>query len=254
MKKLLVFCAALLALTVSVSHAQVDLSWNNCVIIDTDAGDGAAPASNTTFVCTGTTTSQKKLFGSYKVPVSIPDFFAMDISIDLGNQTGPMASNTFWHYQAGGCNAAGLVLSDDKTTPGTTCNAMSTAWGDFGEASDAFVTAYGVGFGGPNKSRLLLSIARSAADPFPLVAGTNYFGYQLTFVTNTANRACIGCTNQVAIVWNSATLFRLSGPTTVLTGPDKGSTCGTVANASQTTCDATPVQNTTWGQLKAIYR
>jgi len=267
MKRLFLSCAALLALTASVSHADpgngVDLTWNNCVIADTDAGDTQQPATNTNLVCTGTALSQKKLFGSFKVAQDIPDFFAMDIDIDLldelaqpENTPNPsLASRTFWNWQAGGCNSAGVSLTDDKLST-SQCNAMATPWGDQGEASDAFITAYGVGFGGPNRARMLLSIARAASDPFPLVAGTNYFAFMLSVVTNTANRACVGCRDRVAIKWNSATLFRQNGPSTLIQGPDKSPSpgCGLFANASQSACDAVPTHNTTWGQLKAIYR
>jgi len=132
-----VLSASLLVLAARPSAAQIDLSWNNCVIADTDAGDTQLPATSAAFVCNGGAVDRKSVFGSFKVPVPIADFFAVDVSIDLYNSSGTMPSHTFWHFQDGGCNSAGITV-DDATTE---CHALQSPWGD-GSLSDALVTAY----------------------------------------------------------------------------------------------------------------
>jgi len=88
-----------------------------------------------------------------------------------------------------------------------------------------------------------------------LTPGVNLFMFVLTFVTNTANRTgCIGCSDNVVIRWNSATLFSRSQPDLVLVGSDKGTSCVAVNGASSTSCEIVPTRATTWGSLKAIYR
>ena len=60
---------------------------------------------------------------------------------------------------------------------------------------------------------------------------------------------------KVVIVWNSATLFNNEGrDPEVIVGPDKTANCAQLNAAQVSTCAATPTRNSTWGQLKALYR
>src|SRR6266850_6272208 len=114
MTKTLVLCIALLGLPSSAAFAQVDLSWDNCVLVDVSNGEPPA-AFDKTFVCTGSETY--RLHGSFKSPVDIPDFIAMDIAINLQQEVpGPLVP--FYHYETGGCNASGIRLSADKGATG----------------------------------------------------------------------------------------------------------------------------------------
>jgi hypothetical protein len=255
MKKLLFTCLALIVVP-AAAFAQIDLTWDNCVTADVGNGEPAA-TTDKTFSCTSLKTY--RLHGSFKTPVDIADFFAMDISIDL-QQTPPGPLVQFYHYETGGCNATGMAFSVDKSTSGSlgdgnACVLFNTPWGDLGEQpAFAGVTAYGPDFGQPGRGRLLASIARASDNPFPLVANKNYYGFH--FRLTTANRAtCAGCGTPAAIVWNSATLYSNTMQPVTLSGRSLKSAqyCATVQNGV-TTCAATPTRNTTWGQLKSIYR
>lgn len=267
MKKLLLFSCALLALSATAAFAQfgggpgIDLSWKNCVVQDSDNGE-PAPVLNVNLNCNNKTQTNK-LVGSFKAPRDMAGFFAMDLDVDLQDQNGPL--QPYHHYESGtGCNASGVALSIDNTASGG-CGLFDTPWGAAGGGATPFVTAYSPGFGGnPAKARLFLSIARASNDAFHLVPGTNYYCFHLTFNNGQAGAVptCAGCSDKIAIVWNSATMFSNdgSGPDLIF-GPDGKpmgssgvSACGTVNGASQATCASTPAKNTTWGQIKTLYR
>jgi len=255
MKKLL-FCMALLVVSASAAFAQIDLTWDNCVTPDLVNGEGPA-TTDKSFVCTSLKTY--RLHGCFKTPIDIPDFFAMDISMDLQQSTpGPLVQ--FYHYETGGCNSSGIAFSVDKSTTGSlgdgnACILFNTPWGDIGEApAFAGFTAYGPDFFQPGRGRILASIARANDNPFPLQANKNYYGFHIRMTT--ANRVtCPGCGTAAAIVWNSAQLYSNSMSAVVLSGRSNKSAlyCATVQNGVST-CAATATRNTTWGQLKSIYR
>ena len=56
----------------------------------------------------------------------MPDFFAMDISIDLRQANGePLVP--FYHYETGGCNADGIMLNDSRNDVPCTAG-FDTPW------------------------------------------------------------------------------------------------------------------------------
>jgi len=265
MKKLLFLCLALLVVPASAAFAQIDMTWDNCILADEINGEAPA-AANKSFVCTGTLTRNYRIHGSYKSPVGIPDFFAMDISMDL--QMDPPGTQVQPFYQYEGCASAGLAFSVDKSTvgplgDGVGCSLLQTLWGDIGEHA-GFAAIIGVTpeFGGAGR-RINAAVARASVNPTPLTAGTNYYGFHLRMTQTTALRTnCAGCTAPAVLVWNQATLYGVSGQTVTLAGPsNKGlgtssanSYCAMINSANLATCQATPTRNTTWGRLKTIYR
>jgi len=249
MKKFALISGALLlvsapAFAQHVVGPGVDLTFNNCV------NEGGITAKNLNCVASQT----NKVHGCFKVPITITGFVAVDGSFDLQNETNPGPLNPFWHYESGGCNNSGLQIRHDISVSGG-CDSENNPWGDFGADASSFITAYVPGYNGiPNRGRILISIARSAANPTQLDPVKNWYMFHFLLTTN--NRAaCAGCTEKVAIVWNSATLYNNEGrDAEVLVGPDKTANCDQINGASLSTCAATPTRNSTWGQLKALYR
>jgi hypothetical protein len=246
MKKILVLCGALLALSATASFAQVDLTWNDCVL------EGSVQDVNYTNCSTALKTI--KMYGSFKVPAPLPLFVAADVSMDL-QEEGVATLDKFWRYDAvadGGCNSAGIAIKIDADLNGF-CGGEANPWGPGGSNAQAFFVNFLNGQGGPNRARLLFSVARASNDPQPLDPLTNY--YMADFDFNTSQRAtCPGCTGKVAIVWNSSLLYQNDGNTTVLSGADKLGNCAKINHSAQTTCDATPTKKSSWGQLKSLYR
>lgn len=257
MKSLLAMTVMLLVLP-GWASAQIDLAWDNCVL---RTGTEPFPTANRNFGCTGTETY--KLHGSFKTPVAIPNFFAMDIVIDLvwtkgsGNRRDE-SLQPFWHFETDGCNAGGLALSADKSLSGDVaggCGLFTTPWGDHGEATAfANITVYVADFWDqPGRGYLQASIARDSSDPFPLQAGTNYYAFHMNWTT-AAGATCLGCTDEIVVVWESANLITTDSQTFTLVGPSAKTSERYAAINGAILTDIVPVRNTTWGRIKAQYR
>jgi hypothetical protein len=236
--------------------AQLDLTWDNCVTANLKNGEPAA-SNGKTFDCS--TLNTYRLHGCFKTPVDLPDFFAMDVSMDL-QQSAAGALIPFYHYESGGCNASGIALSVDKSTAGAlgdgnACANFESPWGALGEQpAFAGITGYAFDFGQPGRGRLLVSISRASDNPVALVANRNYYGFHLRL--STGNReACATCGAPAALVWNSAQLYSTTIPVVTLSGPSAKGTayCAWIGDAVSG-CAATPVRNITWGKLKTMYR
>jgi len=261
MKKLLMG-VALLALPASTAFAiGIDMQWNDCI-------GSASIAFNKNFTCTGTVNQNYNLVMQFKPGQDLPAFVSATAILDLQDETaGPLPP--FWHYEDAGCqrsgSSKGVAIFDVPIATDVVngCAAQDDAAGGDGRMSDPWG---GDGTGGaeaiavyipdsPVPGRARFGLLDSSAAESPLTAGRNYYLFHLQF--NNKNRtACTpGCTHKVAIVFNSVTLESDKGdPAVILFTPDKGQNCGIVNSAAASTCQATPTQNTTWGQLKAMYR
>ena len=254
MKKLVWVFAALLVVPATAFGDLgngIDLTWDDCV------GQAAAQNNKDFTPCAGGATHE--LIGCFKVATTMPDFFAMDISIDIQQADGnPLVE--FYRYDLAppnGNNDA-LSLNDARTQAGPNCASFVSPWAPTGTAP-AFtgITAYGANFNGQNgRGRLLASIARASDNPFSLAGAANHYAFHLEFFDFNATQAggtVDGCGTPASVVWNSATLFG-NTETRVLTGADKKTFYCATVNQGVSACAATPTRNTTWGQLKSIYR
>ena len=217
MKKLVFLCLALLVVPTSAAFANnqgLDLTWDNCSVADPTE---APFAPNKSFVCTGTLTRTYRLHATYVSNLAISDFFAMDISIDLQSEPPGSPLPAFYQYEVGGCAAAAISFSVDKTTTGplgdgAACGLIGTEWGDLGQdAGFANFVSIAPEFSGAGR-RLNASIARASTSPIPLAANTPYYGFHLRFTqSNTTRTNCAGCATPAVMVWNKAVLYGVSG-------------------------------------------
>jgi hypothetical protein len=196
----------LLALCSRPAAAGLDLTWNAC-------NQEAAGRGDLTFDCADTD-QVATLFGNFQVPATIPDFFALDAVLDI--EVNGAGVPPFWHFETGGCNDDGLSIHIDR--PPVLCPDAGNAnpWGASGTA-DAFITGYGVGFGGANHARLLLTIARASTNTTTLDGGRNYYAFHLDLPAKRGN-ACDGCASPAGIAWSTASLYGTQGATTVVSG------------------------------------
>lgn len=254
MKKLLVICAAVSTLALLSAQAFAGGS----LYLKANACPGAGTASNVlTLDCDPNNFPPPgQLFGSFKVDAVVSGVVAMDGILDLtfNGQTGVPA---FWQFQSGGCNSSGLVLLDGR--PATGCSQTTFMCGGGGANCDAFITAYGVGYGGPNKARLLITLARASTDPTSFTNLTAYnFAFELDIYTDPYAGSCAGCTVPVSMAWNQAVFYDTNaglggdGVALLADSDDPGSDAALCVNAA--TCDVVPTKNKTWGQLKSLYR
>lgn len=240
MKRLLLVCIGLLALTASTASAQIQVAWNDCLI------DGGSASRNSTCL---SNTGVNRLAISYTPTAGIPDFVAIDGTIDLRFDNG--TPTAWWEFKnAGACrqNAASIGMDVSVLPNSFTC---ADTW-DSGASVTGLFTGYAVSFGQPDRNRAVFAMARAASNPTSIDAGVNYFGW-IWQISNALTLSCAGCLDPVAIYSPTMTLSGVSSAApVVLTGsPDDGESCVSWNGGS---CLATPAQTTSWGKVKAMYR
>jgi hypothetical protein len=254
MKKL-VIALALVALPSMSFAAGIDMTWDDCV--------GGTPATAKTFNCTAN--ANYNVHFQFKLPTALPSFVSATAFVDYQNSTGTPLS-PFWRYEGGGCQIApatdGIAISDDNSSSQVAdgCKSVSNdgtledPWEGTGTGTES-VNAYGVDFRRPGNGYLVLLDYRTAGDGVPLAgAPTNYWLFRLNF--RTINRAaCPGCEDSGVLLFQRLSLESNDGtPTLNLDNPDKMGTCLTINGGSPSLCPVVPVRNTSWGQLKSLYR
>ena len=161
---------------------------------------------------------------------------------------------------------------------------LPTISGPTGAESTALITAYGVGYGGPNRARMLLTVARPFSSPISLVEGEELFRRSTAVLDGELLRVgrppLLWVYSGLTITWHGATLYSTVGPpVTVCAGPQ----CVTV-NGGPLVCEPNPpgpgscgepgrprcpsvvqpendcskevtsVRHSTWGAIKSLYR
>jgi hypothetical protein len=251
----LVLGVALLALGAAPAHAAgLSLTWDRCA---TNVG----ATSDKVFDCANVS-SYAELFAVFNPPANA-NLLALYFSIDL--QSAGAALPDFWRLTmpltvGGSCNDDVHVTYCAR--PSSFYCTATSPWEGSGSPAECRGAAvlpnigYVPGMGGPNRARLAGALERSSTTDFPVVAGTNYFAFHLDFYMSSASEAggaCAGCSESVAIVWNSAEIFSFSGESVPITGAGLVGNCATV-NGATSICAATPARNRTWGALKSLYR
>jgi hypothetical protein len=166
--------------------------------------------------------------------------------------------------EGGGCNGSGLGIDDARAnTPCTNTGGLPVFAGTGGTNTDAFITAYGVGFGAPNRARLLWSVNRASSNPATLAgAPSKQFAAELNWFDDNAVEAgggCTGCSAQVGQTLNFVVLesaFQNASGDAVaasISSSDAGS-AGSTCIGGDGCGSVVPVKNKTWGLLKSLYR
>lgn len=254
MKKAILFAAAL-AVCAAPAFAQVGgkvfYSWNDCT-------GGATATQTVTFDCAGATPAAS--LAGYQMDASITGVVAISGVMDILDNTSAVLPS-FWHMEASGCNSTGASITDTRN--GATCTGYNVLFqGSTGAATDPFITAYGSGFGAPNRARMLTAVVRASSNPFSVTGGTKYFAWRIDWALDNAvengSGTCVGCTDVVSQTLNQITLesvFTGNNGETV-TGTATSNSIGSVPSlcSNAPTCDAVPTRSKTWGALKSMYR
>lgn len=227
----------------------VDITWNDCV-----HGSTGAAATNQVFHCNVSDNRNYSLHFQYESPVSLPNFVAATAYVDLGPElTGGLMLSTFWYYQGGGCNNSGIKGAQMVGTIPSSCadGGYLEAWN--GGANGTFaIAAYGVNFLYPGNGHFVLLGARG--NSYPVNAGDSQWAFELR-LNNHARFSCPGCWEPKVIVLSVLRLESNDGtPRVDLSGSDKLTDCVVINNASTSLCGIVPVETTTWGKIKALFR
>jgi hypothetical protein len=236
---LIVALMAAMATAARAGTPGVNLSWDDC---------STSPASaNQDYACDGKLGSRVSLQGTFRNAYDVGNLYGLESTLMI---VWPESVPDFWAVGPGGCDLNAFGLAHTSATPpcGTPSIFDSTLYG-----------GYSVDYPTPN--RLLLRIDTSP-NPYPnwpsLTAAELYPAFKVSFDVDAGiAHACLGCDVPACIVLQSVEVFGLY-PTQdyLIVDPDTRNWCtwqgGAVAGAG---CPgSTPVQNRTWGAVKALYR
>jgi len=244
MKRFLLLAATLALGATAANAAGINFAWDQCL------PEGGT--TNRTFAC-NVTTGTNTMVGSFSPSADQPNFVGIEAVVDL--QTEGSALPDWWQFfNSGACRQTSLSTSFDFTSsPATQC---VDPWQGLGAGG---VAAYQTNATSPpnpypDPARARVKLAAALADPSPLSANTEYYGFQLRMnnLKSTGTGSCAGCTtpatlvlNEIKSAENTGSFERIFTPITNI--------CITW-NSSTVPCATLPAQNKSWGKIKSMYR
>ena len=217
------------------------LGWGEC---------GSSAAMQQTSTCASSTGDQK-LYAAFSLAQALDQVVGVEIVVDISHADPVLPA--WWQLGVGGCRA-GALSANGETPEGSGCVDF---W--MGQASGD-VQSYVVGQprGGPNQARIRVALSLLPANARALEAGTVYYAARLVLgnQATTGAGSCAGCGGDACLVLNSIWIKRLPGAPggdVFVTTP---SITGNMATWQGTgaDCEAVPVQTSSWGRIKTLYR
>lgn len=249
MKKTLLLCGMLVALSASVaSAAGVNIAWDNCV------GSGVSNHVKT-FAC-ATNAGNQTLYASAYAPGGINLFTGFSVEAYIGFSGNQPA---WWQLrnqgtQIGQCRNGSLTVNFDFTANVGCADAFA------GGGTGGIATYQNAPGGDPTRARLLLAVALPAGNEVPVDEGVEYYAAKMTL--NNAKSAgatgCAGCQLGACINLTSVKFVQPAGAP----GGDVDVTTPAVSNTASwqgsgdNACVGlpTPATRATWGSVKSLYR
>jgi hypothetical protein len=252
MKKILLLCGMLLALSATVaSAAGINMAWDACL------NGGGVPAK--TFACNsnipsggGTaTTPAHHMFLSAIAPGGIELWTSFEFEFQL--QSDDAALPLWWAVRgAGQCRNGALSAAAANATQGCT--------DVYGAAGAGGIASYTVGFGGANRARSTGVWSVPSFGQTPMNEGEEYFVTRISLsnAKTVGLGACAGCNVGVCINAISVKFVQPAGTpggNPLVTIPANRAHVLWQNVVDQNTCyGATPAKNVTWGRVKTLYR
>ena len=243
MKKIVLIAGMLLAVGASMASASgINLSWNDC---------GTFGVANQTFAC-NTNSGLNTFVASFIPPPNINEFVGIASQVDITTDQAVLPD--WWAHGTGFCRGTnGLSVSFDFTAGPFNC-------ADFWAGAGAGGFAYDVGFNTPNRARLRIQGAVPFDNRGPIDPSLEYYCYKVNLLRakTTGTGSCAGCSNPACIVLNDIQLFQppadnndpdLSNPI------DRNFVTWQSPPTGPPGCPlSTPTRNSSWGQVKSLYR
>lgn len=237
--------AAMLLTASSAMAAGVNLRWNACF------GDGGVV--DRTSACTSNLGSAGTLVGSFQLDSDILGVTGIEGVLDIIAAGGSLPA--WWDFSAPGgtVGCRGTALSINPTISGSAVNCFDWAGGQAAGGLAAY-TDTGSPAGVPGHRRIKLGFAVAAPTDVPGAAEFFAFNLGLSNAKTTGTGNCAGCATSVCIVLNSILVQPGIAQGTVLgSGTAAGSNIATW-QGSGPDCSLVPTKNTTWSQVKSLYR
>jgi hypothetical protein len=239
--------ASLLALSPSAAAAEgVAISWKNF------CWGEEGSANNLTWLCNSNTNTNVRMTCSFKLDAATPDFNG--VGVFLEGMTEASAVPDWWKLGAaetGDCRAGAISVSADGSVlanGGT--DVCIDPWTPNGGGNG------GLGLYSWDTNRMHANAAWALADAIPLEANVEYFALQFRVSAEKTVGGCAGCL--IPVIWGLSRIDWTT-PTTInsldicYTG---GNQCVTWQNSTLPcgVCNPDDARNTTWGQIKSLYR
>ena len=237
MKKMLLLTSVLLALTATVALAGgVNFNWGTVCYTE-------APSARTCFNC-NTNAGQWSMVSSFMVDQEVSDMVGFELTM-IGQSNSALMPD-WWRMGAPpDCRAGYARFSADfSTAPQTRC----LDW-EGGQAIAAYIPSSYAWSG--NQATIRTGAAIDARTPFDLQPGVEYYAGRFTILNGKTVGAgsCSGCGNGMMWCVPLITAAGLGGKRVDLTWPLQGGN-----NCLYFNVYGDPARNTTWGQIKSLYR
>jgi hypothetical protein len=246
MKKTLLLTGILLALMAPMALAGgVNINWGSGCWSD------GTPLNDLAWNCNRNTGSMT-MTCSFAVSYAMPEF--VGIEVQLEGLTEDAVVPAWWQLGAGQCRPSPVLTTSANflSAPQIGCVDM---WQNAASGGLA-IYDWGPLWGGNNRAHMLVVYAVAAETPIPLTAGVEYYAAQvlITNAKTVGTPNCEGC--EVPMLWGfysmkSAELTSYEMLTEVL---PNGNQCLSWQHTTIPCNRPTPARNTTWGQVKSLYR
>jgi hypothetical protein len=246
MKKTLLLCGALIALSASAALAAgINLSYNDC---------GTFGLASKSFACnnnTATGTGLNTVVASFVAPSGVDHYVSCESELEI--QTDSPTLPDWWKIRGTGQCRTGVLLSNADFTAGPfNCTDF------FSGAAAGGIGAYDLAFGGLNRSHIKLVWAVAPDAEGALIDGTEYYAFKISFNNSKSfgTGSCAGCAIPACINMRYIKVVQPSvylDNRTISNPADRAHV--TWQAAGDPICiGATPSKNSTWGAVKALYR
>ncbi len=243
--------------TTATAAQGLNLAWNHCL------GEGTG-VQNAAFAC-DTNVGSHRMTGSFVLGVNMNDVIGHEIVIELASAS-PALPAWWTLYYVGSCRPTSLVADFVADASDIVCADWSLGQGVGGIGT--YCTSTGSCADRPASSNLVrvkLVVAVPQAQRQDLVAGTEYFAFNLAVnhTKTVGTGSCAGCETPVCIVLNSIKVVPMNNiGTRDLTTPTAPGTNfvtwqggGVPVTPHGFGCPAaTATRRSAWGAVKALYR
>lgn len=254
MRKTLLICSLLLVASAPLASAQVigspggvNFSWDDC------AAAGVVAAK--TFAC-GVNTGASRMVVSFDPSQQLNDFIGVEVVIDLQSDT-PALPDWWQFFNTGSCRQNALNAGFDWSvlpSVGSACADPYEGTISLGGLAAYCVVGANCVDAPTDLAKARIKVGAAVADGHVITADTEYYAAYVTMtnVKTVGTGACAGCATGVTIVLNEVKAAGLSGPYIRNYLPMQNQ-CLTF-NSGTVPCASLPARNTTWGQVKSLYR
>ena len=244
MKKVSLFCAALLALTaVTANAAGLNFRWNSPL-----ADGGVANRTSTCALNTGSNVA----VASFSIPADIIGATAIETVVDVA--TAGTALPAWWTTT---CRTAFITAN-----PTISASAVNTF--EWGPAVAGGLGAWRMGLDyGPSSGRAIMAFATATPSDIIAAAG-DYFAFNLVIsnAKTTGTGSCAGCSTPACLSFSNLKIATgITYAPTINSAAAPGSNyvtwqggAGVSSNLGSGCRAATPTRNASWSSVKSLYR